>query len=482
MPLLFCCLLDKIVPAHALRSNLPSTHCRRATPVHGLFTFSCSTKEHAGFLRATVIHKTRTNTSPWSWVPSLYLAEGLPLVVVLEVSVILYKNLDVSNATITFYTSWLYLPWVIKPLWSPVVDLLKTRRLWIWTLQLVIGAAFASVALTLPGENFLRWSLALFWLIAFSSATHDVAADGLYLLVLNERQQSFFVGIRSTFYRVATIAGQGLLVMLAGWLWSRSGDARHGWMIAFTCAGVFLLVAGTYHALILPRVSSDAPGRVQSLSGFLQEFWRTFVSFVRKPRIAILLLFLLLYRFAEAQLVKLAKLFLLDSPDVGGLGLSTEQVGFVYGTVGIIALTVGGVLGGFLVSRHGLKRWLWPMVALMNVPNAVYVVFAMLKPDQMAWISMGVAVEQFGYGFGFTAYMMYMIRIARGPHQTAHYAICTGFMALGMMLPGMFSGALQEWLGYKDFFLWVMLATVPSFVVCALIPLGPDFGRRTETA
>ncbi len=410
--------------------------------------------------------------------PTLYLAQGLPYVMVMAVSVILYKDLGISNTDIALYTSWLYLPWVIKPLWSPVVDLLGTRRLWIWTLQCVMGGAFAAVALTLPGDAFFRWSLAGFWLVAFSSATHDVAADGFYMLALDERQQAFFVGIRSTFYRIANITGQGVLVMLAGWIQERTGNVQLGWMLAVGALGVLLALAGVYHAWILPRPGSDVARCRAGAGVFTREFLATFGSFFRRPRIGAILVFLLVYRLGEAQLVKIAAPFLMDAREAGGLGLSTEQVGFVYGTAGIIALTLGGILGGLLVSRHGLRPWLWPMVCLMNLPNLVYVALAHFQPDSMVPILGGVVLEQFGYGFGFTAYLLYMIHIARGPHQTAHYALCTGFMALGMMLPGMVSGWVQDHLGYERFFAEVVIATLPGFLIVAWLPLEPDFGKR----
>jgi PAT family beta-lactamase induction signal transducer AmpG len=401
---------------------------------------------------------------------------------VMTVSVILYKDLGISNTDIALYTSWLYLPWVIKPLWSPVVDLLKTRRLWIWTLQLVLGGGFAGVAMTLPAEDFFRWSLALFWLAAFSSATHDVAADGFYMLALSERQQSFFVGIRSTFYRIANITGQGLLVMFAGALQERTGNPRLGWMWALGALAVLLILAGLYHARILPRPANDVPVAGAGMSSFLRQFFETFGAFFRKRGIGLMLLFLLVYRLGESLLVKMAMPFLRDMREVGGLGLTTQQIGFAYGTVGVIALTLGGILGGMLIARNGLRRWLWPMVCLMNVPNALYILLAYFQPEVLGLVVAAIALEQFGYGFGFAAYLMYMIYIARGSHQTAHYALCTGFMALGMMLPGMVSGALQEWLGYPTFFVWVLLATIPGFAACVLVPLEKDFGRRTEPA
>lgn len=422
--------------------------------------------------------ESRSERSPWWWIPSLYFAEGLPYVMVMTVSVIMYKKLGISNTEIALYTSWLYLPWVIKPLWSPLVDILGTRRRWIVAMQLLIGAGLAGVALTLPLDGFLRYSLAFLWLLAFSSATHDIAADGFYMLGLSENRQAFFVGVRSTFYRIAMITGQGLLVMLAGAIENATGDIRLSWVLTFYgLAGVFVVLSA-WHLAVLPRPDSDRPRPMSGAGDIFREFAATFVSFFRKDGIVVILAFLLLFRFAEAQLVKIAAPFLLDGAEAGGLGLSTVQVGFVYGTVGWGMLTVGGILGGILASRHGLKHWLWWMVAAMNLPNAVYVFLAFVQPESIWVVNAAVAVEQFGYGFGFTAFMLYMIYVSRGEHQTAHFSICTGFMALGMMFPGMFSGALQEWMGYQNFFLWVMLATVPSFLVAWLIPLERDFGRK----
>jgi PAT family beta-lactamase induction signal transducer AmpG len=612
--------------------------------------------------------------NPWAWVPTLYLAEGLPYAVVIMVAGIMYKGLGISNSDITLFTGGLYLPWVIKPLWSPVVDILKTRRQWIWVMQLLIGAGMAGLALSLPTANFFRYSLAVLWVLAFNSATHDIAADGFYMLATTPSEQAFFVGIRSTFYRISMISGQGLLVILAGliqsntglpkleiqinarsaaaliemstvenWLqmplasasngvphfvaepavldirpepllkedakaliaiasqWNttngfyrlhsasqtadkkearpswwkehvanplggwlrryfgpetkaktdlagnvglvrlklsappemdivttltlqsgnisitegarlvfdrqnwergaliaiqldpklktessavcklRSGNIPLSWSVTyFGLAGLFLCF-GLYHRFILPWPASDRPGTANSVFSFLGEFFKTFGSFFRKGRIWALLLFLLFYRFAEAQLVSLVKLFLLDGREVGGLGLTTGQVGFAYGTVGIIALTLGGILGGMVAARGGLKAWLWPMVLIMHLPDAMFVYLAYAQPDNFPVINLSVAIEQFGYGFGFTAYMLYMIYIARGQHETAHYAICTGFMALGMMLPGMFSGWLQEIIGYQHFFVWVMLATIPGFVVVLLIPLDAQFGKKSAS-
>lgn len=410
--------------------------------------------------------------------PTLYLAQGIPYVVVMTVSVIMYKRLGISNTDIALYTSWLYLPWVIKPLWSPVVDLFKTKRFWIITMQLVIGAALASVALTIPLPGFFQWTLAVFWLMAFSSATHDIAADGFYMLGLKEHQQAAFVGVRSTFYRIAMITGQGALVVVAGNYETTTGNIPLAWTITFTILAALFLLFFLYHKVILPHPTADAPTVEGGSDDLLREFVRTFVSFFKKPRIGITLAFLLLFRFAEAQLVKLASPFLLDSAEAGGLALSTSEVGVVYGTVGVVALTLGGLLGGFVISRRGLKFWLLWMVLAINVPDAVYVYLSYALPQDLLIVNVAVAIEQFGYGFGFTAYMMYMIYVSQGPHKTAHYAICTGFMALGMMLPGMLSGWLQEQLGYVTFFWWILIATIPSFVVTALVNVDPEFGRK----
>jgi PAT family beta-lactamase induction signal transducer AmpG len=409
--------------------------------------------------------------NPWSWIPTLYFAEGLPYVLVMTVSVIMYKNLGISNAEIAFYTSWLYLPWVIKPFWSPFVDLLKTKRWWITTMQLLIGAGLAGIAFFLPTTFFFQATLAVFWLMAFSSATHDIAADGFYMLALNESEQSLFVGIRNIFYRIATITGQGLLIVLAGMLEKWTGNIPYAWsLVFFVCAGLFIAI-GLYHSYQLPKPTTDKGASLGSLGNL-------FKTFFQKKGIVLSLAFILLYRLGEAQLAKLASPFLLDSPETGGLNLSTEQVGIVYGTIGVIALLTGGIIGGIVASKHGLKKWLWYMVAAMNVPNLVYVYLAFTQPENFWVISSCVAIEQLGYGFGFTAFMLYLIYVAQGPYQTAHYAICTGFMALGMMLPGMIAGYLQELMGYDWFFVWVCLCTIPGIILAGFLPIPKEFGKK----
>jgi len=419
------------------------------------------------------------STRPWAWIPTLYFAQGIPYVVVMTLSTVVYKNLGISNTDIALYTSWLYLPWVIKPLWSPLVDMFGTKRLWIVTLQFVIGVAFALVALTLPGPGFFRLSLAVFWLMAFASATHDIAADGFYLLALKQGQQSAFVGVRSTFYRLASLSAQGGLVYLAGLWQERTGSVVQAWALVFSLLAAVFVAVGLHHAFALPRPAADQP--TSGGGGLVKDFLGVFAAFLRKPGIPTILAFLLLYRLGEAQALKLLSPFLLDARDKGGLGLSTREVGIVYGTVGIIALTVGGLLGGWAISRRGLKAMLWPMILATHVPVAVFLLLASYQPTSLWLIGGALAVEQFGYGFGFTAYMLYMMLVADGPHKTAHYAICTGFMALGMMLPGMAAGWIEDRIGYVKFFAWVLACTVPSFVVIARLKIDPEFGRKAQT-
>lgn len=614
--------------------------------------------------------KAKKKHSPWAWIPTLYFAEGIPYVVAMTVSVIMYKRLGISNTDIALYTSWLYLPWVIKPFWSPFVDLIKTKRWWIITMQLLIGAGLAGVAFLIPTPFYFQATLAVFWLLAFSSATHDIAADGFYMLALDSNQQSFFVGIRSTFYRLAMIVGQGILIILAGSLevatgteplkiniqssnttqtefianapilrdsttteptffaypsnlvlstqnisqkklaevkefaktenvkngfiqlenpieqtnsdekvswWSKnianpladfirrnfaeekqqtvvsgdvgnagiitvtlnrkpeegkemvlnsrfsggdksisliggerlvfnetnwdkpaylvvqldkklntevsstftatSGNLRLAWSITFYVLAGFFLLVFIYHRFVLPHPASDVT-KNHAPSDILREFGLTFKSFFQKEGIWIAIAFMLLYRLGEAMLVKLASPFLLDGRDVGGLGLTTGQVGFVYGTVGVISLTLGGIVGGIAASRKGLKYWLWPMALSITLPHLAFLYLSWFMPENMFLINLAVAFEQFGYGFGFTAYMLYLIYFSDGEHKTAHYAICTGFMALGMMLPGMIAGWIQELIGYNHFFIFVMICAIPTLAIIPFLKVDKSFGRK----
>lgn len=589
--------------------------------------------------------------SPWAWVPTLYFAEGLPYVAVMTISVIMYKRLGISNTDIALYTGWLYLPWVIKPFWSPFVDLVRTKRWWTVAMQFIIAIGFACIAFSLPTSFFFQLSLAAFWVVAFTSATHDIAADGYYMHALTDHEQSLYVGIRSTFYRIATVAGQGLLVILAGliemnsgmeparfqvdasptaitisdvsentngqhfillpvtqkdstlsmlaymeqqnaennfvkaekpqvqdavevqgesaftqWVrqtfgeksrevsaltarqqlvgvtlsdmpttdepvilnvafkngdqsisinskatrfeftkenWDKqalmlvsvdpklkenvsatfeglSGNIPFAWLVVFVALSTFFFLVAIYHQVILPKPDSDKTAKDIKASSIIREFVEPFRTFFTKKNALTAILFMLLYRLPEAQLVKLINPFMLDPIDKGGLGLTTGEVGIIYGTIGILGLTIGGILGGIAASQGGLKKWLWPMVCAITLPDLVYVYLSYVQPDSFSIINVCIFIEQFGYGFGFTAYMLYLIYFSEGQHKTAHYAMCTGFMALGMMLPGMMAGWLQETIGYRHFFVWTIICCLATFIVCAFLKIDPEFGKKKQ--
>lgn len=438
----------------------------------------------------TSIKQNSTNTrkaSSWAWVPTLYFAQGLPYVAVMTLAVIMYKRLGMSNTDIALYTSWLYLPWVIKPLWSPFIDLVKTKRWWIVTMQGLIAASLACIAFSIPTHFYIKVSLAFFWLMAFSSATHDIAADGFYMLAQTSGEQSFFVGIRNTFYRLANIFGQGILVTVAGVLEegmifpSIKGHIPLAWSITFyLMAGIFIALT-LYHKFILPKPDIDSEKvKEQNFKRILIDFGKTFASFFTKEGIWLSLFFILTYRLGESQLVKMVSPFLLDKKELGGLGLSTAVVGTTYGVIGVISLLLGGIIGGILISKHGLKRWILPMTLAIHLPDLLFVYLSHnLNASLLTVISL-VACEQFGYGFGFTAYMLFLIKVADGEHKTSHYAICTGFMAMGMMLPGMAAGAIQEAIGYPNFFWWVCICTLPSILAALLVrkSINPIFGKK----
>lgn len=384
--------------------------------------------------------------------------------VVMTLSTIMYTNLGLTNTELALYTGWLYLPWVIKPLWSPIVDSFKSKRWWIIVMQLLLGASLASVSLTLQTAWWLKGSLAFFWLMAFSSATHDIAADGFYILGLNERDQALFVGIRSTAYRIGMIFCQGVMVVLAGYLETRLGVSL-AWSITMAIIAALLVLLSGWHSVATPK-----PVDTVSQGGGLG-FAPTFKAFLSKPHLVTALLFMLLFRFPEAQLAKMAQPFMLRPLEEGGLHLSTVDVGVIYGTVGVLALLIGGILGGVLVSQHGLKRWWWPMVMAISLPDLVYVYFAYCQPADAWWVYGGVALEQLGYGFGFTAYSLFLVYFARGERSTSVFSLCTAIQALGMMLPGMMAGWLADTLGFTNFFVWVAVCCLVTFAVSAFVKL-----------
>ena len=418
----------------------------------------------------------------FAWVSSLYFTEGLPYVAVMTISILLYKQMGLSNTEITFYTSWLYLPWVIKPLWSPFIDLIKTKRWWITAMQLLIGAAFGGVAFTLPTHFWLQGSLFFFWVMAFSSATHDIAADGFYMLGLDQQGQSIFVGIRSLFYRLATIFGQGVLVMIAGNLQViYRNNIPFSWSLMFYGVAGLFIALWLWHSYILPRPAEDISRSGISANTIWSEFVHTIVTFFQKPQVFTAILFMLLYRMPEGLLAKVSALFLIDAEHNGGLGLSPQEYGLVQGTVGVVGLILGGISGGIVAGIHGLKRWLWPMVCAITLPDLVYVYMSYALPDSLLLINVCVFVEQFGYGFGFTAYMLYLIYYSQGEYKTSHYALCTAFMALSLMIPGLFAGALQEAVGYRTFFIIVMICCAVTFIVTSFLKIDPEFGKKTTT-
>ena len=401
--------------------------------------------------------------------PSLYFAEGIPYFIVNVLSVTMFKRLGMSNGDLAMYTSLLYLPWVIKPLWSPFVDIIRTKRWWILSMQALMTAGFAALALSVSPDVF-GFTLVFFYIVAFASATHDIAADGYYMIALNQKNQSLFVGIRSTFYRIASVFGQGVIVVVAGLLEESTGRIPLAWSLVLLGSSVLFAALSLWHWFVLPKAEKDSgEGGVtaarKTAGDIFREFGNAWLTFFRKPGIWLAVLFMLLYRLPEAFSVKMLTPFMLDPVEEGGLGLTTTQSGLVYGTVGVIALTVGGILGGIFAARHGLRRSLWPMSLSLALPCAVYLIMALMQPEQLWFIYFCVAFDQFGYGFGFTAYMLYMMHFSEGEFKTSHYAICTAFMALSMMVPGVFAGWLQEALGYVGFFIMVMICCLATVFV-----------------
>ncbi len=429
--------------------------------------------------------------SPWWWIPTLYFAEGIPYFVVNNISVTMFTKMGVPNGKMALFTSLLYLPWTLKPLWSPVVDIFRTKRWWILTMQMLMSIAFILLAFSIPRPSaeiignistpisMFTFTLILFVLTAFASATHDIAADGFYMIGLDHGRQSFFVGIRSTFYRLSSIFGQGVLVVIAGLLEERTGDIPLAWTLTMAVTAVIFSVVTLYHTFFIPRPAGDKPVQVQGGS-FGGEFAQAFITFFRKPGVWIAIVFMLLYRLPEAFLLKMVNPFLLSSVEHGGLGLSTSAVGIVYGTIGVLSLTIGGIVGGMAASRWGLRKSLWPMAACMTLPCLTFVYLSMAMPHNLVVVSTCVAVEQFGYGFGFTAYMLFMMYFSEGEFKTSHYAICTAFMALSMMLPGAVAGYLQEMLGYEAFFWMVIVCCIGTVAVTRLVKVDPEYGKVSK--
>lgn len=419
----------------------------------------------------------KTDNKPWFWIPLLNFASGLPYAIIISVSVIMYKNLGISNEDIGVYTSLLYLPWVIKPLWSPFIELTGTKRKWFLSMQLLISIAFLLVGFTIPTNGFFMMTLAIFWVAAFASASNDIASDGFYLLVLPKEQQSFFLGIRSTFYRLSMLAGNGLIVLFAGYLEHKYSDNTKAWSYTMIAVGLLMTFITVYNFFFTPKNEINA---AENKEVHHQNFGTIFISFFKKKQIGLILAFILVFRLGESQLLKMLSPFLLDGKELGGMGLDTEAVGIIYGTFGVGALTLGGILGGIAISKQGLTKWMLPMFLAMHLPIIGFILLAFFHPTSIYYIYAVVILEQFGYGFGFTAFMMYLIHVAEGESKTAHYALATGFMAMGMMLPGMLSGYIQQYLGYQNFFIWVFIATIPGLILSRFLIFPKDFGKKSE--
>lgn len=446
-----------------------------------------------------------TTRNPWAWIPTLYFAQGIPFIFINMVTMVLFTQMGMSETDATLYTGWLYLPWVIKPFWGPIVDILRTKRWWTVTMQLCVAIGLGLIAFTLPHPTQAEIAgkavpasafmvcLFFYFITAFCSATHDIASDGFYMIALDTNQQSLFVGIRSTFYRCASVFGQGGLVMIGGLLCTYFGDRATGWMWTVAGCSVFFFLVFIYHFFILPYPVSDKPvggEDAKTVKGILHEFAGSFGTFFKKKYVILAMLFMLLYRLPEAQVVKLCQPFLLAARDKGGLGLSATEVGFAYGTLAILGLTVGGIIGGICASRGGLRKWIWPMALATSLNCVAYIILSYFQPDYtlisgkvITWCCL--VLEQFAYGFGFTAFMLFMMYFADGPYKTSHYAICTAFMALGMMLPGMAAGFIKEQLlgdSYLWFFVWVLCCNLATWGVTALVRphIDPNYGAKKK--
>lgn len=409
------------------------------------------------------------NKTPWLWVPTLYLYQGIPYSIVMTTSALFYQSMGINVASFTFWTSLLYLPWTIKPLWSPLVEAYSTKRHWVTMTQMLVAVLFLALGLSFQSTWFYPLSLLTLLFIALGSASHDIACDGFYMLALNTKEQSFFVGIRTVFYKIAMLAALGLIPIIVDTVNATENNTSWGWTVAFTALGAVMLLLWLFNKHTLPHPTDTTSNNAHSLSIYKE----VIVSFFSKPGVLPAIGFLLLYRLGEAQLAKIATPFLIDDRANGGLGMSMTDYGIAYGTLGMIALTIGGVVGGWMASKYGLKRLIWPMVAFMNIPNLVYVALAVWQPaSDSATIYAAIITEQLGYGFGFTAYMLFLLQyVGDSKYKTAEYALGTALMALGMMLPGMISGFIQEAIGYEWFFIYVVICCIPGTILAKYLHL-----------
>jgi Arabinose efflux permease len=406
----------------------------------------------------------------WAFVPSLYFAEGLPYIIINSLAVMVYSSLNVKNDIVAFWTSCLYLPWILKMFWAPIVDSKSTKRKWILMMQVLLAVVFLFIALSFSMPNYLVYSLAGFFAGAFISATHDIAIDGYYMLALNEKGQSFFVGIRTLFYRLAMIYGSGIIAIFAGTIKEQTGDIFLSWKIAFMTIGALFLLFYLWHSFISPKPANDKPVKTDNRSH--SDFDESFKSYFTQKNIIAILAFILLYRLGEASLEKITTPFLMNPIDEGALGISLKVVGVIKGTYAMIALIIGNILGGFLLAKYGFKKCIWPFALALTLPNIVYLYMAYFRPS-LSTIAVLLCFEQFGYGLGFMAFTVFVMLICSGKYKTSHYAISTGIMALGMMVPGMLSGKIQMELGYKNFYWLVLILSIPGLLTIPYILKTP---------
>jgi PAT family beta-lactamase induction signal transducer AmpG len=394
---------------------------------------------------------------------------GLPFVAIAQSSALMYKNMGISDTQIAFWTSLIMLPWTLKPLWSGFLEMFKSKKFFVVSTQLITGITFIMVALSLPLNDFFRYSIALLAVVAISGATHDIATDGVYLSVLSSKLQAKYIGWQGAAYNIAKIVSGGAFVYVAGELEKSMGVVK-AWMIVMSIYGVVMLILSFYHMRMLPR-GGEARSTIQTTREGLSALWDVIKTFFQKKFIIWHIAFIILYRFAEGFAIKIAPLFFKAATYDGGLGLSTSQIGLIYGTMGAAAFVVGSLLGGYYISAKGLKKSLFSLALIFNLPFTVYALLATWQPESLAIISIAVIIEYFGYGFGFVGLMLFMMQqIAPGKYKMAHYAFASGIMNLGFMIPSMLSGWFSDWLGYKVFFIWVLIATIPSLLAARFVP------------
>ena len=441
--------------------------------------------------------KSLKSINPWLWVPTLYFLEGIPYFLVNNISMVMFNQMGVPNGEMSFFTTLLYFPWALKFLWAPFVDLIKTKRWWFLTMQfLMLGLAVltifsipqpdaATIAAMGTDVKLFTGVLIAFIIMAFASATHDIAADGFYMLALTSGVQAEMIGWRSVFYRLSNVFCNSALIAIPGIIYDwtiKQGEANMplAWQVTMGITAVVFILMAVWHVLFTPRPDSDKPNAETTAKDIMIGFGQAFATYVKKPALWVAILFMLLYRLPEGFLMKMIYPFLLGARETGGLAMTMQELGVVYGAIGVIFLLLGGILGGYFISHLGLKKAFWWMALAMTLPCLSFVYLSMFLPTNMVYIAIAIAIEQFGYGFGFTAYMMYMMYFSDGEFKTSHYAICTSFMALSMILPGLVAGYIQEAIGYQNFFWMVICCSVATFLVTFLAwrITDPNYGKK----